>query len=83
MSDKEKKQPEPPEINPYLFPLMLGLMGLWCLYDGWFTTDPEMQEHLLFNKVCSVILLVWCVVDFFRTWRAEKRHKAQNDDGEK
>ena len=34
----------PPEINPYVFTVLLFLLGSWCVYDGWITTDPEMQE---------------------------------------
>lgn len=75
MSDEEKKVSAPPEIGPYVFPIILAALGLWCFYDGWITTDPEMLEHKLFNQVCSVILLSWAVIDFIRTRRAEKKHK--------
>ena len=69
MSDNNKEQKSPPEIGPYLFPTLLAIFGLWCLYDGWFTSNPEMQDHQLFNRIGSLILLPWAIIDFIRTWR--------------
>ena len=49
---KEKQDKGPPEfnLNPYIFTALLFLFGIWCLYDGWFTTDPDMAKHQLFNQ---------------------------------
>jgi hypothetical protein len=69
MSDNNKEQKSPPEIGPYLFPTLLAIFGLWCLYDGWFTSNPKMQDHQLFNRICSLILLPWAIIDFIRTRR--------------
>lgn len=71
----EQKKPAPPQINPYVFPILLAGFGLWCLYDGWFSTDPEMQKHLLFNRIAAGVLLVWAVADFFRTRKLERAAK--------
>ncbi len=79
--DKQKVRPAPPEISPFLFPLILALMGVWCFYDGWFSSSPDMQEHLLFNRVASGILLPWALIDFIRTRKqvnAEKARKAED-----
>ena len=64
----EKKDNLPPSINmnPYIFTALLFFFGAWCFYDGWLTTDPDMQKHQLFNKVLSLILLPWSVYDFFK-----------------
>ena len=43
MSDNNKEQKSPPEIGPYVFPTLLAIFGLWCFYDGWFTSNPEMR----------------------------------------
>jgi hypothetical protein len=74
MSDKK---PAPPQVSPYLFPIGLFCFGLWFFYDGWISTDPDMQEHLMFNRVGSAILLPWAVIDFFRTHKSEKEYKAR------
>jgi len=69
------KDSKPPQINPFLFPFGLFCFGLWFFYDGWISTDPGMQKHLLFNRVGSVILLGWAVYDFFRTRKREREYR--------
>lgn len=70
MSDTQKeKHTPPPEISPFLFPVILAVMGAWCFYDGWLTANPAMQEHALFNRIASGILLPWALLDFIRTRR--------------
>ncbi len=76
MVDQDKESPAPPEIGPYVFSVVLAAMGAWCFYDGWISSDPDMQEYLMFNRIASVILLSWALVDFVRTRRAEKKHKS-------
>ena len=66
---------KPPQISPYLFPVGLFCFGLWFFYDGWISANPDMQEHLMFNRVGSAILLPWAVIDFIRTHKAEREYK--------
>ena len=73
----EKQCTAPPQISPYVFPVLLTGFGLWCFYDGWLTTDPEMLKHQLFNRIASGVLLVWATWDFIRT---HKREKAEQSD---
>ena len=70
MSEPEKTSP--PQISPYVFPVLLAGFGLWCFYDGWISTDQEMLKHQLFNRIASGVLLVWSILDFIRTRRMEK-----------
>lgn len=77
MADQSKSKPAPPEISPFLFPILLAGIGIWFFYDGWLSTDPDMQKHLMFNRVGSAILLPWAAIDFYRTWRSEKEYKRQ------
>lgn len=70
----EKK---PPQISPFLFPIGLFCFGLWFFYDGWISADPAMQEHLLFNRIGSAIMLPWAVFDFIRTRKSEREYKAR------
>jgi hypothetical protein len=74
----EPKTSAPPPISPYLFPLILAGFGLWCLYDGWFSANPEMQKHLLFNRIAAVVLLVWAVADFVRTRKREQAERIEH-----
>lgn len=71
---------KPPQVSPYLFPFGLFCFGLWFFYDGWITTDPDMLEHLMFNRVGSVILLGWAVVDFVRTRKREREYRERRRD---
>ncbi len=74
MAEHKKNSSSPPEISPYVLPVVLAIMGLWFFYDGWITSNPDMQKHLLFNRVGSVVLLLWAAVDYIRTWRYEKEY---------
>lgn len=76
MSENHKEKTSPPEISPFLFPLILAVMGAWCFYDGWITSDVEMLEHATFNRVASGVLLPWAIIDFIRTRKSEQREKA-------
>jgi len=71
----KKARPRPPEVSPYLFPVLLAAFGLWCFYDGWLTTDPEMLEHALFNRVASGIMLPWAAYDFWKVRKYERKRK--------
>lgn len=75
MPDNNKEKIAPPEIGPYVFPTLLLIFGLWCFYDGWVTSDPAMQEHRLLNRVGSIILLPWAIIDFIRTRKINRADK--------
>jgi hypothetical protein len=51
-------------------------MGVWCFYDGWLSTAQGIQEHLLFNRIGSAVLLPWSIIDFYRTRMFEKQEQA-------
>ena len=68
----DSKPPAPPQISPYVFPVLLAGFGLWCFYDGWLTADPEMLKHQLFNRIASGVLLAWAIIDFIRTRKREQ-----------
>ena len=74
------KTPAPPQISPFVFPALLAGFGLWCFYDGFLSSNQEMQKHLMFNRIASGVLLLWAVADFIRTWRREKRNPPGPED---
>ena len=53
---------EAAQISPYVFTILLAGFGLWCFYDGWLSTNPEMQEHALLNQIVSAVLLPWAAI---------------------
>lgn len=72
-SNKTGAGNSPPEISPYVVSVLLAGFGLWCFYDGWISSAPEMQEHLTFNRIASAVLLPAAAWDF---WRVRKREMA-------
>lgn len=62
-------------MNPYIFTILLLGFGLWCFWDGWLTTDPEMLKHAIFNRVLSAILLPWGIYDFYKLRKKQKKEK--------
>lgn len=80
MEKGNKDRPKPPQLNPYVFTILLVAGGLWCFYDGWLTTDPDMLEHATFNRVLSVILLCWGAYDFFKLRLQQKKNQKPGDE---
>ena len=87
-SDKlpeSKELKSPPAIHPYVFPALLLLFGIWFFYDGWLTSNTDMQKHLLFNRIGCIALIPWGLIDFLRTFQKlknEKIEKSNLDDTE-
>jgi hypothetical protein len=80
-SEKKKEiKKNSTEISPYVFPVLLAGFGLWCFYDGWLTFNPEMQEHRLFNRIASGVLLPWAIYDFWKVRKYERKHKEEQED---
>jgi len=79
MNEEKNKQQQPPAIGPYFFPVFLFLLGLWCVYDGWFTTDPEMLRHQTFNRIMGAVFVPWSIINVVRAWKAEQLQKANNN----
>ena len=75
MTKKNNEKISPPEIGPFVFPTLLAIFGLWCFYDGWLTSNPEMKDHVLLNRIGSIVLLPWATLDFIRTWKINKKDK--------
>ena len=75
MENETKNKLSPPVMSPYIFTILLLGFGLWCFWDGWLTTDPEMLKHANFNRVLSAILLPWGIYDFFKLRKKQKQKK--------
>ena len=48
--DELDEEVSSPFDNPLFAPLMVAGFVLWFGYDGWFNDDPDMLEHLAFNR---------------------------------
>ncbi len=78
-NNKTPQKIAPPQMSPYIFTILLIGFGLWCFWDGWLTSDPEMLEHATFNRVLSGILLPWGIYDFFKQRKLQKNRKESED----
>ena len=78
----EKPDNEKPssEISPWIFPVLLTAFGLWCLYDGWLTSNPKMQDYRLFNRIASGVLLPWAAYDFLKVRKFTRKNKEVPED---
>ena len=77
MKKENKGNEEPPDItlNPYIFTALLFLFGVWCFFDGWISSDPNMQKHQLFNRILSMILIPWSIYDFYKVKKSLKKNE--------
>ncbi len=76
---KENKNHAPPKMSPYVFTVLLIGFGLWCFWDGWITSNPEMAAHATFNRVLSGILLPWGIYDYFKIKKREQKENKSED----
>lgn len=58
----QRRGPPPnPLYHPLFLPVLLVAFSLWFFYDGFLTTDPEMQKHQLFNRVAFGVTALFCL----------------------
>ncbi len=63
-----------PFDHPAFLPLLLWALSIWFGYDGWLNQDPEMLEHVTFNRYgfgLLVVLGVYFTIQGVREMRAE------------
>jgi hypothetical protein len=61
-----------PFDSPWFLPVLLWPLAAWFGYDGWF--NPEMAEHLTFNRAGFVVLVVaaiWYTIGAVRDARRD------------
>jgi hypothetical protein len=61
-SQEAQEPPAPPPTpfdHPLFLPAILSGLALWFGYDGWF--NPEMGEHLSFNRYGFGVLLLGAI----------------------
>lgn len=73
-SSEEEAAPTPFD-HPLFLPILLSGLTLWFGYDGWINQDPEMLEHVTFNRVGFGVLLcaaLYYGVQGYREWQEMK-----------
>ncbi len=63
-----------PFDHPAFLPVLLWALAIWFGYDGWINQDPEMLEHLSFNRWGFGVLVLagtYYTIQSLRERRAE------------
>lgn len=45
--------------------VITSLFVVWFAYDGWLNNAPEMQQHVTFNRICTVLFAPIPIALFF------------------
>jgi hypothetical protein len=65
-----------PFDHPAFLPVLLWGLAVWFGYDGWINQDPDMLEHLTFNRWgfgILVVLGVYFTIQSIREVRSRDR----------
>ncbi len=76
--DDEDDDVESPFDHPAFLPVILWGLSVWFGYDGWINQDPDMLEHVAFNRWGFGILVV--AATYF-TVRAVKEIREEREAG--
>jgi hypothetical protein len=75
--EEEEDESGSPFDHPAFLPAVLWPMALWFGYDGWINQDPDMLEHLTFNRWGFGVLVVLGIYFTVQAVREMRR----SDDG--
>jgi hypothetical protein len=76
--------PPTPFDHPLFLPALLFAGMLWFGYDGWINQDPDMLEHVDFNRWGFGLLTLataWFGYKGFNEWKEEKAQRAADETG--
>ncbi len=75
--DDEEEVAATPFDNPWMLPILLTGGVFWFAYDGWINQDPDMLEHVAFNRWGSLVLVILAL---YFGWRARQETQAAKDE---
>ena len=67
-----------PFDHPAFLPVLLWALSIWFGYDGWLNDDPEMVEHLSFNRYGFAVLVA---LASYYTFDAVRRVRSESEEG--
>ena len=74
-AESPEEQVTTPFDHPFFLPILLVGLMLWFGYDGFLNTDPDMLEHVTFNRVGFGVLLVGAIrygIKGYQEWKEER-----------
>lgn len=60
---------ETPFDHPLFLPAILAALWVWFGYDGFLNQDPDMLEHVVFNRSGFAVLTVLTAWFGFKGWK--------------
>lgn len=75
VQNEEEEHAPTPFDHPLFMPVLLGGLMFWFGYDGWLNDDPDMAEHIMFNRVGFVVLFVGAIytgITGYKEWKADQ-----------
>ena len=79
--EKQGQPPPTPFDHPLFLPILLSAGALWFGYDGWINQDPDMLEHLAFNRWGFGILVLLTAWFGYKGWNEFQQDRASKSDG--
>jgi hypothetical protein len=76
----DEEEASSPFDHPAFLPVLLWGLAVWFGYDGWINKDPEMLEHVAFNRWGFGILVV---LGIYFTVQSLREARARDRDGPK
>ena len=73
----DEEEASSPFDHPAFLPVLLWGLAVWFGYDGWINKDPDMLEHVAFNRYGFGILVVLGV---YFTIQSIREVRARDDD---
>jgi hypothetical protein len=83
LEDDDDDDVESPFDHPAFLPVILWGLSIWFGYDGWINQDPDMLEHLAFNRWGFGVLVIagiWFTIQAVREIRADRETGPGADD---
>ena len=72
----DEEEASSPFDHPAFLPVLLWGLAVWFGYDGWINKDPEMLQHVAFNRWgfgILVVIGVYFTIQSLREARARDR----------
>lgn len=77
--DDDDDDVESPFDHPAFLPVILWGLSIWFGYDGWINQDPDMLEHVTFNRGGFVLLVAGGI---YFTIQAVKEVREEREGGD-
>jgi hypothetical protein len=77
--DDDEDDAASPFDHPAFLPVLLWGLAGWFGYDGWINQDPDMLEHVTFNRWGFAVLValgVYFTIQSVREMRADRENES-------